>query len=145
MLGDSLKPIFSRASTHLVDHALATGDAIMTYKSSMSIGVRFLMRRNSQHDIIDVEFSKRARLGDLHRSFDWLYPRLFPEYEEVDTRPWPGALFSHLDDRLVGPRMSGLSDVESLRTFLGRIVHFGKTKSGIGRRFVEPGIGRTVL
>jgi hypothetical protein len=109
-------------------------------------GIAFEVVRRSGGLTIDASIDARAQLSNLHALNAMLYPNLFSEMEKVETLFWPKAFFDYVDPHLKGPMLQNCASLsESLLQFLGRVRTTDGIQDGLGMRFVEPGIGRTVL
>ncbi len=130
----------------LSDLLSPSGSLRITVNTKDLSGIALEVVRTSGGLTIDASIESRAELTNLHALNATLYPSLFSEMEKVDTLFWPKACFEYVDPHLKGPILQNCSSAsESLLRFLGRVRTTSGIQDGLGMRFVEPGIGRTVL
>ncbi len=88
-----------------------------------------------------------AGLAGLQHPLAAVLPAVAGHDARVLTAPAPGASFAYLDPDLVGPALRGESDEprEVLLRYLGRVITSRPGADPLGARFVEPGVGRSVL
>jgi hypothetical protein len=110
-------------------------------------GVELTIHRNGHGTVLDFDFENDAAVGFLKPPLAHLFPTVGNDYCMVDTKPWPDARFLYLDPNTVGPRFGSTEATreESLLQYLGRVITDQPSTDLVGKRFVEPGIGRTCL
>ena len=92
-----------------------------------------------------MSFGEGAELTGLCHPYASLFPVVDERELIVDTKLWPGRRFEYLAEDLVGPTLGGLTGRSALLDYLGRMINIEGDENGWGRRFVEPGIGRSYL
>ncbi len=116
-------------------------------------GLKLEVSKGESYCVVDSSIERTAALEDMYRLSSVMYPSVARDTEAVDTLYWPGGYFEYLHPGLRGPNVSACqSRAESLLLFLARttsqVAKAHGMKDGIhgfGKRFVEPGIGRSVL
>jgi hypothetical protein len=109
-------------------------------------GCTFRLHVRAGRPVLDLVVDEAADLNPLVHPLASVLPRLDGETGLVQTRPWPGATFRHLDPALVGPGHRGQEDrADALLAYLGRVTTSDPPPDGLGQRFVEPGVGRACL
>lgn len=110
-------------------------------------GLQLLISRHGGSAAMDIAVEDDADLRDLHVPLAGVFPTVGLDYCLVDTQPWPDAQFEYLHSGLIGPRVGAdaATREESLLRYLGRVISPEPTADPLGKRFVEPGVGRTTL
>lgn len=118
-------------------------------------GLRMEINGNGDGPVLDLVIEPDAELGALVHPLASVFPTVGLDYCVVDTRPWPDARFEYLHPGLVGPsakrakaktaRAKATAREESLLQYLGRVITSDPQPDPLGKRFVEPGVGRTAL
>jgi hypothetical protein len=110
-------------------------------------GCEFRIVMQEHEPTIEVDLCKTAKLDELDHPLARYFPLAHGESGYVETAPWPGSEFTFLSPELLGPSICEMkSDREQiLLHYLGRRIVKGASPDALGRRFVEPGSGRTCL
>jgi hypothetical protein len=109
-------------------------------------GCTFRLQVHAGRPVLDLVVDEAADLDPLVHPLASVLPCLHGETGLVQTKPWPGATFRYLDPALVGPAHHGREDrAAALLAYLGRVTTTDPPPDGLGRRFVEPGVGRACL
>jgi hypothetical protein len=110
-------------------------------------GLTLDIAREHGGPVLDVAFAEHADLRALYHPLAAALPVVGDDHCMVATRPCANATFAYLDRDLVGPRLAGRPRRRaSLLAYLARLIDPAPADDDpIGRRYVEPGVGRTYL
>jgi len=117
-------------------------------------GCTVSLTREERTVVLRLALTEKSDLSAFAHPLAAVLPTMQGAEGFIDTEPWPGATFEFLDKRLCGPELQGASAHDSLLLYLARVAAGegpGHTEGqqpfspGIGKRFVEPGVGRTCL
>ena len=110
-------------------------------------GCKFRIVMQEHEPTIEVDLCKAAKLDELDHPLAKYFPLAHGDSGYVETAPWPGSEFTFLSPELRGPFICEMkADREQmLLRYLGRRIVKEASPDALGRRFVEPGSGRTCL
>ncbi len=110
-------------------------------------GVELQIHRDNGAAVVDFVFEANAEFRSLRHPLCVLFPVLGDNHVTVETKPWLGARFEHLNPNLVGPIVKGqpLHGENFLLNYLGRVITTEAIRDPLGKRYVEPGVGRSAL
>lgn len=118
---------------------------LLQERGSLLQGLDFIAHRDNKSTVLDLAISDGTNFSKLDHPLSKLFPVFLEERGTVDTEPWPDSDFEYLDPALVGPDIAGVPHSEALLRYLGRSISSTPSADGLGKRFVEPGVGRTLL
>jgi hypothetical protein len=124
-------------------HAVATG---LWDGERVSLAVGPGVHLEADAAAFGLALEHGAGLDGLYHPLASLLPVVGDDHCVVDTAAWPGARFHYLHRQLAGPQLAGVRGRrKSLLRYLARTIVADGEGDALGRRFVEPGVGRSYL
>jgi hypothetical protein len=122
------------------DHAIVVGDPD-------DPSICLVIRPGVERPTIEVVLEGGARGPARTHPVASVLPDALPEQGMVDTVRWPSARLAYLSPDLRGPTLPRSAADDGLMEYLARIFSENGTsvREHTGRRYVEPGVGRTYL
>jgi hypothetical protein len=147
-------PVLRNAAAILSDYegrevfarrANAVGPVVLQLEGDGLEECRIVLSTEGDSPCLDLIAEASANLDAIAHPMSRVLPMVRGENGTVETNPWPAAelRWSHPD--FVLPTFHGLSREDTILRYLGRVTGVGKPSDNIGRRFVEPGVGRSAL
>lgn len=128
----------------------SNGDSVVARVNDDAFdGLELRISRDADIPVLDVSVDGAPGLDSLEHPLSPIFPALIDEDGTVHTKVWPGTRYEHRHPALRGPTMvnEAISRDDLLMELLGRVIstETETDEDRIGRRFVEPGVGRSVL